>query len=90
MSMAKRQENVDAFSEAFKHAEKVLKRFERIGGKALDTAINQLRYASRHYIEAQEAADETKRNEAMGKALSHCRRAEYDAIDASILDSRNA
>jgi hypothetical protein len=74
----------EAFAEAFRHAEKVLKRFERIGGKALDTAINQLRYASRHYLEAQEAKDEAMRDEAMRKALSHCRRAEYDAIDASI------
>ena len=75
---------LSAFAEAFKHAEKVLKRFERIGGKSLDTAINQLRYASRHYIEAQEAENEVLRGESLRKALSHCRRAEYDAIDASV------
>lgn len=84
MSADKGQTSDETFSEAFKHAEKVLKRFERIGGKSLDSAINQLRYASRHYIEAQEAADETTRKEALREALSHCRRAEYDAIDASI------
>lgn len=84
MSAEKRQTGDKAFAEAFKHAEKVLKRFERIGGKSLDSAINQLRYASRHYIEAQEAEDVSKRDEALWEALTHCRRAEYDAIDASV------
>lgn len=84
MSVDDGKVEIATFSAAFKHAEKVIKRFERIGGKSLDTAINQLRYASRHYIESQEAEDDASRIKFLQKALSHCRRAEYDAIDASI------
>ena len=72
------------FNDAFRHAEKVLKRFERIGGETLETAINQLRYASRHYLDATQAKDDEARQMALNKALSHCRRAEYDAVEASI------
>lgn len=78
--------NIDGetFPIAFKRAEKMLKRFERIGGKTLDPAINQLRYASRHFVEALEADKEADRIESLRKALSHCHRAEYDSIDAAV------
>ena len=70
------------FIAAFDHAEKVLKRFERLGGETLDTAINQLRYSARHYLDGRKnpenADDEIK------DAVAHCRRAEFDAIEASI------
>ena len=79
MSVDDGKVEIATFAAAFKHAEKVIKRFERIGGKSLDTAINQLRYASRHYIESQEAEDDASRIKFLQKALSHCRRAEYDA-----------
>ncbi len=73
-----------AFSAAFARAEKTLKRFERLGGKTLETAINQLRYAARDYLDAQNAGDAVSQKVVFGEAIAHCRRAEYDAIDASI------
>ena len=57
MPVAMSSADVDAFSAAFARAEKTLKRFERLGGKTLETAINQLRYAASDYLAAQKTDD---------------------------------
>ena len=85
MSISAQRIDGKTFSEAFADAEKQLKRFERIGGEALETAINQLRYASRHYLEAEKEPDSGVALEVLKKAVSHCRRAQYDAIEAAIV-----
>ena len=72
------------FGEAFADAERQLKRFERVGGKTLEPSINQLRYASRHYLEAEKEENEAAALEILKKAIAHCRRAQYDAIEAAI------
>lgn len=84
MPVAMSGSDVAAFSDAFARAEKTLKRFERLGGKTLETAINQLRYAASDYLGAQKAEDSESQKVILAEALAHCRRAEYDAIDASI------
>ncbi|MGI6087441.1 MAG: hypothetical protein ACOYCD_05765 [Kiritimatiellia bacterium] len=68
----------------FDIAEKALKRYERVGGVTLITAINQLRYAGRHIIDA-DADDITEKTRAehYRKALNHCRRAAFDAREAT-------
>ena len=73
----------DSVAQAFCRAEKMLKRFERISDKTLSSAINQLRYAGRHLIEA-DAAEGDVQDDLLRKAIAHCHRAEFDAIDAAI------
>ena len=72
------------YREAFDSAEKALKRFERIGTKTLLSSINQLRYAARHYLESEQAESEADVKEGLKQAVCHCKRAEYDAVDASV------
>lgn len=84
MLVAMSSADVAAFSAAFARAEKTLKRFERLGGRTLETAINQLRYAASDYLAAQKSENPDSQKVIFNEALAHCRRAEYDAIDASI------
>ena len=72
------------YREAFGSAEKALKRFERIGTKTLLSAINQLRYSAKHYLESEHAQSESDAKECLKQAVCHCKRAEYDAVDASV------
>lgn len=72
------------YREAFDSAEKALKRFERIGTKTLLSAINQLRYSAKHYLESEHAQSELDAKECLKQAVCHCKRAEYDAVDASV------
>ena len=72
------------YREAFDSAEKALKRFERIGTKTLLSSINQLRYAARHYLESEQAESEADVKEGLKQAVCHCKRAEYDAVEASV------
>ena len=84
MSEAVLNFNGETFDQAFTNAEKVLKRFERIAGKTLESAINQLRYACRHHLDALAADDSDSRTDALKCAIAHCHRAQYDAVDAAI------
>ena len=84
MSEAALNFNGETFGQAFTNAEKVLKRFERIAGKTLESAINQLRYACRHHLEALAAEDDESMADALKRAIAHCHRAQYDAVDAAI------
>lgn len=66
----------------FKKAEKAVKEVEYIHAELSIPAVNELRYAGYHisnYLENTELTDELKR------AVGHCKRAIYDAYEASIL-----
>ena len=75
---------INDYCESFLHAEAVLKRFERIGGETLTTAINQLRYAARHYVDFIKADDIDSKHAHIREAIAHCKRSEYDSVEASI------
>ena len=84
------------YAEAFKTAEQHLKFAENIihiadtTGNAefvsglLFPAVNELRYSSRHAIQATESCGENDREDAWKKARDHCFRASYDAFDAQL------
>ena len=66
----------------FKKAEKAVKEVEYIHLELTVPAVNELRYAGYHvsnYLENTEITDELTR------AVGHCKRAIYDAYEASIL-----
>lgn len=70
----------------FDKAEKVLKRYERVGGATLVAAINQLRYAGRHIIDADiNGIPEQKRDEHYRRAICHCHRAAFDVREATVI-----
>lgn len=49
-------------------------------------AINELRYAGYHILEAETAYDQGAREEDLQKAKRHCQRAVYDAVEVAALD----
>jgi hypothetical protein len=66
----------------FKKAEKAVKEVEYIHAELTMPAVNELRYAGYHvsnYLENTELLDE------LNRAVGHCKRAIYDAYEASIL-----
>ncbi|MGB7510565.1 MAG: hypothetical protein WBP54_04660 [Pelodictyon phaeoclathratiforme] len=66
----------------FKKAEKAVKEVEYIHAELTMPAVNELRYAGYHisnYLEDTELLDE------LNRAVGHCKRATYDAYEASIL-----
>ena len=73
------------YREAFSAAEKALKRFERIDGNTLMPAINQLRYAASHYVDYENAIDDETKCTCLEKAIAHCQRGEYDAVEGAVI-----
>lgn len=66
-------------------AEAAIKLYERIGLDNLVSAINELRYAGDHILAAQTATDSETRDIALFKAMRHCERAKYDALESTII-----
>ena len=60
----------------------------QFGGAPVIPAINELRYAGQHIIEACNSEDPTFQAMQINKAKNHCARAIYDATEAAILLSK--
>lgn len=69
----------------YAEAEDAIKLYERIGLDNLASAINELRYAGEHVLVADTADDESEKSFALVKAMRHCERARYDALEATIV-----
>ena len=69
----------------YENAENALKRYERISLSNLAPALNELRYAGHHLLEAEGAANDEDRAQHLTRAAAHCERAEYDAKEATII-----
>lgn len=69
----------------FSEAEAEVKRYERLGLDNLVSAINELRYAGHHVLDAQTADVAENRDVSMLKAMRHCERAKYDAQESAVI-----
>lgn len=69
----------------YEEAEGALKRYERISLSNLAPALNELRYAGHHLLEADGADDEDEKALHLTRAKAHCERAKYDAKEATII-----
>lgn len=69
----------------YSDAEYAIKRYERIALEDQVAAINELRYAGRHILEASQTDDEVTIEDHIASARNHCRRAVNDAKDAAIV-----
>ena len=69
----------------FNEAEVALKQYERINLLNLLPAVNELRYAGRHLLEAENAISEEEREKHEAQAIDHCERAKWDAKEATII-----
>lgn len=69
----------------YEEAENALKRYERISLSNLAPALNELRYAGHHLLEADSAFDEADRDKHLIRAKAHCERAKFDAKEATII-----
>lgn len=74
-------EQLYRLADAWRECETLLKQAERIGGNAIIPTINQLRYAGTHHIDWIENRDAA----ALGKAIAHCHRGSYDALEVTLL-----
>jgi hypothetical protein len=70
---------------AWDDAEDKLKRTEWVKGTLTVPAVNELRYAGYHTLEALVANDPKGASENFRKAEKHCKRAAYDAVEAEFL-----
>ena len=69
----------------YSDAEYAIKRYERIALEDQVAAINELRYAGHHVLEASQTEDESEIEDHIASARNHCRRAVNDAKDAAIV-----
>ena len=69
----------------YEDAENALKRYERITLSNLAPALNELRYAGHHVLEADAATDDESRKSHETRAIGHCERAKLDAKEATII-----
>ena len=72
-------------SSLYHEAENALKLYERISLSNLAPALNELRYAGHHILEAKSAADDEERLKHEERAVAHCERSIYDAKEATII-----
>ncbi len=75
---------LQAVKALFDRAEDAIKRYERITLSVLTPAINQLRYAGHHLLEASLATNEDEADALLTKVRQHCERAYYDALECSV------
>ena len=69
----------------YEEAEEALKRYERISLANLAPALNELRYAGHHLLEADGVENEADKLQHLARAKAHCERARYDAKEATII-----
>jgi len=69
----------------YAEAEFAIKRYERIALEDQIAAVNELRYAGHHILEAENEEDEAKRQDHLTSARNHCLRAVQDAKDGAIV-----
>lgn len=72
-------------AELFKQAEQKIKLVENYCEGVTFPAVNQLRYVGFHLLRAYQTPDNEKKEEDFRKALNHCQRANYDAIEPGII-----
>lgn len=70
---------------AFEEAEYYIKIVEAVDGEVVIPAINELRYAGFHLTRLLTAESEEERESQCRSAISHCRRAAYEALDAGLV-----
>lgn len=69
----------------FQDAERQIKKAEEISGDLAVPAVNELRYAGCHLLEALSSDTPHLATEQVARARRHCQRAIFDASDASII-----
>lgn len=76
---------LDDIRKLYSDAEYAIKRYERIALEEQVAAINELRYAGHHILEASKTKDADRMQSHIAEASIHCVRAVNDAKDAAIV-----
>ena len=71
--------------QAFEEAEYYIKVVETVDGEVVIPAINELRYVGFHLTRLLTAQSDEERENQYHSAISHCRRAAYEALDAGLV-----
>jgi hypothetical protein len=86
MNRGKFKQELKTLHELFSKAESICKKVETgLGEGVIIPAINQLRYAGQHLVEACVLNEPSGQAAEITKAQGHCKRAIYDASEASVL-----
>jgi hypothetical protein len=72
------------FAALFQEAEQGLKQIEHLTDTLHIPAINELRYAGFHAVQAMAAASADERSANIEKGERHCRRASFDVFEVGI------
>lgn len=78
-------DEIAAIRDLFRDAEREIKKAEEISGELAVPAVNELRYAGCHLLEALCSDAPHHATEQIARARRHCQRAIFDASDASII-----
>lgn len=77
------EDSIKEIKALFDKAELAIKKVESYVGLSFP-AVNQLRYAGRHFIDSADLGSDEDRDEQLRRAKRHCQRAIYDAMDIGI------
>ena len=74
----------EKFLELYSEADSFAKRVSEFRQEVSIPAYNQLRYAGHHFVEAIASDSQSDYDERLREAVSHCKRAMYDATEAGL------
>lgn len=77
-------ESLAVLNSEYEEAERAIKTYERVTLSAPIAAINQLRYAGFHILRSYCESDAIMSRQHIDKAIAHCTRAFYDAMEGVI------
>jgi hypothetical protein len=77
-------DRIEEVANAFSRAEEEIKKVEDLAGEVAIPAINELRYAGYHVLQALSGNSEDQ-DEQFRRAKRHCERAQYDASDMGVV-----
>jgi hypothetical protein len=74
----------DEFAKLFKRAEEKVKIIEALTDELAIPAINELRYAGFHAVQAHAEQNDTERRDKIERGIRHCERAIYDSTEIGV------
>lgn len=78
-------DELSVLEKSYREAEEAIRTVEVHTGKLAVPALNEMRYAGYHALQCLLAKDDISRHAACSKAISHCRRAFFDAQSLLLL-----
>ena len=85
ISTSDQPKNLAQYRKVHGEADEVIRKVANFRDKVVIPAINELRYAGHHLLKSIDDDGSVIDNKELQKAINHCHRAMYEAIDAGII-----